>query len=115
VDGLRLLAAEVEAADAEELLALSDRLKQALGRGAAVVLGARAEDRAMLVANFDTEAVAAGLSAVAVIREIAPLVDGGGGGREAMARAGGKDPARLPEAIAAAEDALRRAAGRDTA
>jgi alanyl-tRNA synthetase len=115
VDGLRLLAAEVEATDAEELLALSDRLKQALGRGAAVVLGARAEDRAMLVANFDPEAVAAGLSAVAVIREIAPLVDGGGGGREAMARAGGKDPARLPEAIAAAEEALRRAAGRDPA
>ena len=115
MDGLRLLAVEVDAADAEELLALSDRLKQALGSGAAIVLGARADDRAMLVANFDTDAVAAGLSAAAVIREIAPLVGGGGGGRESMARAGGKDPARLPEALAAAEEALRRAAGRDTA
>ncbi|MDX6645580.1 MAG: alanyl-tRNA synthetase [Miltoncostaeaceae bacterium] len=115
VDGLRLLAAEVEAADAEDLLAVSDRLRQALGSGAAVVLGARADDRAMLVANFDPEAVAAGLSAAAVIREIAPLVGGGGGGRESMARAGGKDPARLPQALAAAEEALRRAAGRDTA
>jgi len=113
VDGLRLLAAEVEVSDAEELLALSDRVKQTLGSGAAIVLGARADDRAMLVANFDNAAVEAGLSAAAVIREIAPLVGGGGGGREGMARAGGKDPAKLPEALAAAEEALRRAAGRD--
>ena len=53
------------------------------------------------------EAVADGRSAAAVMREIAPLVGGGGGGRETMARAGGKDPSRLPEALARAEELLR--------
>jgi alanyl-tRNA synthetase len=46
--------------------------------------------------------VSAGRSAAAILKEIAPLVGGGGGGRETMARAGGKDPARLPDALAAA-------------
>ena len=53
------------------------------------------------------EAVADGRSAAAVMREIAPLVGGGGGGRDTMARAGGKDPSRLPEALARAEELLR--------
>jgi alanyl-tRNA synthetase len=48
-----------------------------------------------------------GLSAVDLIREIAPIVGGGGGGRPTMARAGGRDPEQLPAAIAAAEIAIR--------
>ena len=48
-----------------------------------------------LVANFDQPAVDRGLSAVDLIREIAPIVGGGGGGRPTMARAGGADPGRL--------------------
>ncbi len=73
-----------------------------LGDGAAVVLGARVDGRVMLVANLGQGAVAAGRSAASILSEIAPLVGGGGGGRDTMARAGGKDPARLPEALAAA-------------
>jgi alanyl-tRNA synthetase len=107
VNGLRVLAREVPAADMDELLELSDRVKRALGSGAAVVLGARSGDRVHLVANFTPEAVADGRSAAALMREIAPLVGGGGGGREGMARAGGKDPARLPEALARAAELLR--------
>ena len=80
----------------DELLAISDRVKQGLGDGAAVVLGAAADGKAMLVANLAPGAVEAGLSAGAVIREVAPIVGGGGGGKEAMARAGGKDPAQAP-------------------
>jgi alanyl-tRNA synthetase len=105
-NGVRALAREVEAADMEELLALSDRLKQALGRSAAVVLGAAVDDKAMVVANFGDGALDAGLSAVEVVRQVAPIVGGGGGGKPGMARAGGKDPSRLADALAAAEELI---------
>jgi len=94
--------AEVEASDAEELLEISDQVKRVLGDGAAVVLGARADGRVMLVANLAPGAIAGGFSAAAILSEIAPIVGGGGGGREAMARAGGKNPERLSDALAAA-------------
>ena len=55
-----------------------------------------------LVANFDA-AVAEKVSASDVVRQAAAIVGGGGGGRSTMARAGGKDPERLPEALAEAE------------
>jgi alanyl-tRNA synthetase len=113
VGGVRVLAREVDAADADELLTLSDRVRRSLGSGAAIVLGARADGRVHLVANFDEAAVARGLSAHEVVREVAPLIGGGGGGRPGMARAGGKDPSRLEEALAAAADIMRRAASAD--
>ena len=108
---VRAVSAQVEALDMDELLAISDRVKQGLGNGAAVVLGAAADGKAMLVANLAPGAVEAGLSAGHVIREVAPIVGGGGGGKEAMARAGGKDPAKLPEALDAARELLLAARG----
>jgi alanyl-tRNA synthetase len=105
------VAAQVEALDMDELLSISDRVKQALGEGAAVVLGAAADGKALLVANLGPAAVGAGLSAGTLIREVAPIVGGGGGGKDAMARAGGKDPARLPEALEAARALLLAAGG----
>lgn len=111
VGAARLLAAQVDAADMDDLLQLTDRVKQAVGPGAAVVLGAVADGKAMLVANFDDAAVQAGMSAADLMREVAPVVGGGGGGKPGMARAGGKDPSRMPEAIAHAMGVLRSAAG----
>jgi alanyl-tRNA synthetase len=108
---VRAVSAQVEALDMDELLAISDRVKQGLGDGAAVVLGAAADGKAMLVANLAPGAVEAGLSAGDVIREVAPIVGGGGGGKEAMARAGGNDPAKLPEALDAARELLLAARG----
>jgi alanyl-tRNA synthetase len=55
-----------------------------------------------LVANFD-QSVAERVSASDVVRQAAAIVGGGGGGRSTMARAGGKDPEKLPEALAEAE------------
>ncbi len=100
--GLRIVVAEVEAGDADELLEVSDQVKRVLGEDAVVVLGARPDGRVALVANLGSGAVAGGQSAAAILKQIAPIVGGGGGGREAMARAGGKDPDRLPDALAAA-------------
>jgi alanyl-tRNA synthetase len=93
--------------DADALLDLSDRFKQSKAP-AAVVLGSANDGRADLVANFD-ESVAARIAAGAVIKEIAPLVGGGGGGRAGMARAGGKDPAGLPDALARARAVIAAA------
>jgi len=99
---VRMLVREVEADEMDDLLAVSDQVKARLGDAAAVVLGARANGKAMLVANLASAAIASGLSAGEIIKHVAPLVDGGGGGRDGMARAGGKNPAGLPQALDAA-------------
>jgi len=99
--GVRVVADVVDAPDAAALLELSDRVRQALG-DAAVVLGCAVDGRAHLVANFGESAVERGLDAGEVVREAAGLVGGGGGGRPAMAQAGGRDPSHLTEAVAAA-------------
>jgi alanyl-tRNA synthetase len=103
-DGVNVLVAEVKAAGADELLAISDRLKQER-RPAAVFLGAREDGRVHLVANFD-KSLEARLDAVKVIRTAAQQVGGGGGGRATMARAGGKDPDNLPRALETAWQSL---------
>ncbi len=111
VDGVRAVAAQVEAPDADALLEVADQVKRILGDGAAIVLGAVTGDRATLIASMGTAAVDAGASAVAVIREVAPIVDGGGGGKPAMARAGGKNPARIGEALDRAREILTGGGG----
>jgi alanyl-tRNA synthetase len=103
---LKVLVAEAPAGTlGDSLLELADRLRGALGPSA-VVLGARDGERVQLVASMTPEAVEDGLDAAAVIKEIGPIVGGGGGGRPAMARAGGKDASRLDEALAAARRRL---------
>ena len=99
VDGLTVLVHEVEADEMGDLLAISDQIKSRLGDAATIVLGARSDGKAMLVANLASGAIAAGLSAGAIIKQIAPLVDGAGGGRDGMARAGGKNPQGLEAAL----------------
>ena len=100
-NGVSVIVQSVDGLDADELLDLSDRFKQRHAP-AAVVLGSREDGAVHLVANFD-QSVADRVSASDVVRQAAALVGGGGGGRPTMARAGGKDPERLPEALAEAE------------
>jgi alanyl-tRNA synthetase len=107
VNGVNLVVDAVEGLDGDALLELSDRFKQRHAP-AAVVLGSSDGGKVILVANFD-QAVAERISASDVIRGAAPLVGGGGGGRPTMARAGGKDAEKLPEALAEAERLIRAA------
>jgi alanyl-tRNA synthetase len=107
VDGVNLVVQAVDGFEGDALLDLSDRLKQR-HTPAAVVLGSTGDGKVSLVANFD-DAVATRVSAADVIRGAAPLVGGGGGGRPTMARAGGKDAGKLPEALAEAERLIRAA------
>ena len=104
VNGVTVIAESLEGVDAETLLEVSDRFKQRHAP-AAVVLGAAEDGKVHLVANFDA-AVAERVSASDVVREAAAIVGGGGGGRPTMARAGGRNPEKLPDAIAAAEKSI---------
>jgi alanyl-tRNA synthetase len=104
VNGVNVIAESVDEMDADALLELSDRFKQRHAP-AAVVLGAAEDGKVHLVANFDSS-VAERVSASDVVREAAALVGGGGGGRPTMARAGGRLPEKLPDAIAAAERSI---------
>jgi alanyl-tRNA synthetase len=100
-NGVHVIVQSVDGLDSDALLDLSDRFKQRHAP-AAVVLGSRENGTVHLVANFDT-AVAEKVSASDVVRQAATIVGGGGGGRPTMARAGGKDPEKLAEALAEAE------------
>jgi len=105
--GIRVVSQVVDAPDAKALLELSDRVKQTLG-DSAVVLGTAVDGRVHLVANFSDAAVQLGLKAGDVVRVAAEVTGGGGGGRDTMAQAGGREPDKLPEAVAAARVAIER-------
>jgi alanyl-tRNA synthetase len=107
VNGVNLVVDTVDGLEGDALLELSDRFKQRHAP-AAVVLGSAGGGKVSLVANFD-QSVADRISASDVIRGAAPLVGGGGGGRPTMARAGGKDAEKLPDALAEAERLIRAA------
>lgn len=97
--GYPVVIADVGQADVGGLRNLWDMLRVKLGKPGACVLGARSENGAILLAAATDEAVAAGFDAGAVIKGIAPIIQGGGGGKPTMAQAGGKDAARLEEAL----------------
>jgi alanyl-tRNA synthetase len=105
---VEVIVMELGATTPEEMLTLSDRLMQQ-NAPAAVVLGSRDNGRVHLLVNLDRSLEERGLDAVKVVREAAALVGGGGGGRPTMAQAGGREPERLPEALAHAERTLLEA------
>ena len=105
---VEVIVMELGATTPDDMLELSDRLKQQ-NAPAAVVLGSRDNGRVHLLVNLDRSLEERGLDAVEVVREAAALVGGGGGGRPTMAQAGGRDPDKLPDALARAEETLLRA------
>jgi alanyl-tRNA synthetase len=97
-----VVVATVEAVKGGALRDLSDRLRQQ-EKALAVLLGSSADDRAFLVVNLDRSLPERGVDAAAVVREVAPIIGGGGGGRPTLAEAGGKDPQKLGDALERAE------------
>jgi alanyl-tRNA synthetase len=106
--GAKVVVEAVEAPDAKALLELSDAVRQRLG-DAAVVLGCAVDGRVHLVANFAPSVVERGLKAGEVVRVAAQAAGGGGGGRDTMAQAGGRDPEKLPDALATARLEIEKA------
>ena len=110
IDGADVVAEIVSGAGgAKQLMDVADRIKGRLGEQSATVLGAAVDDRVHLVAAVTPALVARGVKAGAVVKAAAAVAGGGGGGRDTMAQAGGRDPDKLPEAIAAARAAIRAA------
>ena len=105
-NGSKLVVGQVPATDADGLRQVADDLRQGLGSGA-VVLGAAAEGRAMLLVALTPDLPAKGFHAGKAVAAAAAVVGGGGGGRPDMAQAGGKDPSRLGEALAAGAAVIR--------
>jgi len=98
VDGVRVLATRVDHLDEKALRELADRLKEKLAPSV-VLLGTTDGQKVTLVGVVSKELVTR-YHAGNLIKQIAPLVGGGGGGRPDFAQAGGKDPSRLDEALA---------------
>ncbi|MFQ5668050.1 MAG: alanine--tRNA ligase [Candidatus Binatia bacterium] len=97
VDGLTVLAAEVEGVDDRGLRELADRLRTQI-RSGVVVLGTTRGERALLLAAVTRDLIPK-YHAGHIIKRLAPLIGGGGGGKPELAQAGGKEPARLREAL----------------
>jgi alanyl-tRNA synthetase len=98
VDGVQVVAARVEASEVETLREMTDWLRNRLG-SAAIVLGAVINERPNFVAAITPDLVERGLKAGNLVKQVARVVGGGGGGRPTLAQAGGRDPNRLDEAL----------------
>ena len=105
VKGVKLLAAKVAGVDMNGLRELGDQLKEKLIDGVVVLLSEK-EGKVNLIAMATDGAMAKGAHAGNLIKGIAGIVGGGGGGRPNMAQAGGKNPAGMDEAIAACASVL---------
>jgi alanyl-tRNA synthetase len=100
VNGVTVLATKVEGLDDRGLREMADQLRDRIKSGV-IVLGAAQGDRAILLATVTKDLVGR-YHAGNIIKHLAPLVGGGGGGRPDFAQAGGKDPTKLDAALAAA-------------
>ena len=105
ISGVKLLAASVPGVDMNGLRDLGDQLKTKLGEGVVVLLSDQGGKVALMAMATDG-ALAKGVHAGNLVKAIAPVVGGGGGGRPNMAQAGGKDPSGIPAAIEKAAEAL---------
>ena len=100
VDGVPVLAALVSAPDADTLREMADWFRDKV-QGGVVVLGSIADGKPLLIAATTKQLVAdRGIHAGNLVRDLAKMVGGGGGGRPDMAQAGGRDPDKLAEALA---------------
>jgi len=106
LDGARVIASVVEVADADELRALGDRLRERLGSGVAI-LAAEVGERTSLFAVATDDMVTRGVRADRVVREVAALAGGKGGGKPHMAQAGVTHPERVPDALARVVEIVR--------
>ena len=102
VQGVKVLSCEVEAADMNSLRDMSDLFRDKLQSGV-VVLGAKSENGVNLIVAATKDLTKRGIHAGNLIKAIAKVTGGGGGGRPDMAQAGGKDYSKLAEALAMAE------------
>mgnify|MGYP000890132337 FL=1 len=108
VEGVKVLATQVEATDVDAMREMTDYLRDRLETGV-VILGAVIDQKPAFVATVSKDLVERGLSASRLVKDVARVVGGGGGGRDTMAQAGGKDPSKVAEALASAAGLIESA------
>lgn len=98
IQGVAVLTAIIPHANSEILRELTDRFKQKFQSGV-VVLGSEVDGKPILIASITPDLINRGLHAGNLIKEVAAVVEGGGGGKADMAQAGGKNAQKLSEAL----------------
>jgi len=101
IGGIRIISREVEGADVDILRELLDGIKSKID-SAVVILGSKSSSRANLICGVTKDLVKKGIDASRLIKKIAEIIGGSGGGRPDLAQAGGKEPDRLTEALESA-------------
>jgi len=109
VAGIALIARRVDGVDKDALRALVDRHRDQIKSGV-VVLAGSVEGRVLVVAGVTADLVKR-IPAGTVVKKLAPIVGGGGGGRPDFAEAGGKDPSKIEELLAASRTVVAELAG----
>ena len=107
IKGINLLITQVDSADGKQLREIADQLTEKLGSGV-VVLASAGDANVNLVASV-TKELTKRYHAGNIIKELAGMVGGGGGGRPDFAQAGGKEPAKIAAALKRAEELIRQA------
>jgi alanyl-tRNA synthetase len=110
VNGVRVIAAEVDVSSNDELRTLGDQIRAGMGSAAAVLI-ARLGERVALFALVSDDLISKGVRADAIVKEIAALTGGSGGGRPHMAQGGVGDASRIGEAIERAPEIVRSLMG----
>lgn len=98
IQGIKVLAQQVNVPDMEALRNMGDMFKDKMGSGV-VVLGAAHDDKVSFVAMVTKDLLSRGLHAGNIVKEVAKVAGGGGGGRPDMAQAGGKIPEKIKDAL----------------
>ncbi|MBI4289791.1 MAG: alanine--tRNA ligase [Chloroflexi bacterium] len=111
VDGVAVLASRVSVSGPEALREMGDRLRDSL-QSAIVVLGAVYNDKPSFLTLVTPDLVKRGFHAAEIVKQVARIAGGGGGGRPEMAQAGGKDKERLDEALAAVKAIVQERSSR---
>jgi len=107
VSGVKVLAAQVEAADVDTLRKMSDWFRNRMGSGV-IVLGAVMATKPSFVAAVTPDLVERGLHAGWLVKQVAQVVGGGGGGKPTLAQAGGRDTGRIGEALRLVPDLIEQ-------
>lgn len=104
VGGAKLIVVETPGANPNLMRQWIDQIRQKAGSSAVMFLAAQGDDKVVLVGGMSRDLVAKGLSAGNWVRDVAPVVGGGGGGKPDLAQAGGKEPLKIGEALKKAHE-----------
>jgi alanyl-tRNA synthetase len=108
VDGIKLIIAKLNDANADTLRQMIDRFRQQYPTQAVAVLGSNKDGRPTIIAAITDDLLLHGLNAVELVRFVAAPLGGGGGGKPNLAQAGGKDASKLDDALKTVENWLKK-------